>query len=92
MRTLLSVLALALIVSGNIAAQESVARGAESAAVVKVVQEFFDAMHAKDADRLRATCQPGAQFTSIRPTPEGHPVRSRLVETDITKMTESKEV
>jgi hypothetical protein len=48
-------------------------------------------LHDKDGDKLRAICQPGAQFTSGRPMPEGYAVRSRPVETDIARLAESKD-
>ncbi len=69
----------------------SAAFTAENAAVLKVVQEFFDALRAKDGARLRAICQPGAQVTSGRPSPAGYAVRQRSVETDATRFAESKD-
>jgi hypothetical protein len=92
MKTILTFLTLSLVLAPRVAAQASGSRAEEQAAVVKIVQQFFDALHAKDGDRLRATCQPGAQFTSGRPAPEGYAVRSRSVETDIAHFAEAKEI
>ncbi len=63
----------------------------ERTAVLQVVQEFFDALHAKDGARLRATCVAGAQVTSGRPTPEGFALRQRTVEADASHFGESKD-
>ncbi len=57
--------------------------------MLQVVQEFFDALQAKDASRLRAIFQPGAQLTSGRPTPEGYALRQLPVETDAARYAES---
>jgi hypothetical protein len=62
----------------------------EAEVVLQVVQEFFDALHAKDGDRLRATCQPGAQFSSGRPA-HAYLVRSRSVEADAEQLATAKE-
>ena len=91
MNTSLTLLALSAVMTGNMSAEEPASGKAGSAAVVKVVQEFFDALHAKDGARLRATCQPGAQVTSGRPTKEGFAVRQRSAETDATHTQESKD-
>lgn len=65
---------------------------AETVAIIQVVQNFFDALHAKDGGALRATCQPGAQFTSGRPGTDGaYTLRQRPVETDAAQITEAKE-
>ena len=92
MKSLLTLLALALVVSTRLSAAAPAAADLEREAVLQVVQQFFDALHAKDAALLASTCQPGAQFSSIRPAPEGTVVRARLVETDVAQIAESKEV
>jgi len=61
-------------------------------AVLQVVQMFFNALHDKDGNRLRAICQPGAQFTSGRPATDGYALRQRPVEADITGFAESKDI
>jgi hypothetical protein len=91
MKTILTFLALSLVLAPRVTALAPGSRSDEQAAVIKVVQEFFDALHAKDGERLRATCQPGAQFSSGRPAPEGYAVRSRTVEADATRLAEAKE-
>jgi hypothetical protein len=63
----------------------------DQAAVFAVVQRFFDALHAKDGDALRATCQPGAQFTGERVTADGIVLRQRNVEADAIRFAESKD-
>ncbi len=90
MKPFLALLALMVVVPGKMSAQASTSPSAENA-VVKVVQEFFDALQAKDADRLRAICQPGAQFTSGRPSHDGFTVRQRTLEADVAQIAESKE-
>ena len=90
MKTLLTLLCLSVVLSG-VSTAASAAYQAESAAVLKVVQEFFDALRAKDGARLRAICQPGAQFTSGRSAAEGYAVRQRPVETDAARFAESKD-
>lgn len=64
----------------------------EQSAVLAVVQQFFDALQAKDGAALRATCQPGAQITAGRPGTDGaYTVRSRTVEADAIRFAESKD-
>jgi ketosteroid isomerase-like protein len=92
MRILLFCTAFALSLVRPPAATAATPANADRDAVVKVVQEFFDALQAKDAARLIATCHPGAQFTSVRPTSEGRPVlRQRSIEADAAQIAESKE-
>lgn len=64
----------------------------EKAAVLAVVQRFFDALHTRDGEGLRATCQPGAQLTSGRPADGGYVLRQRAVEADIAQLAAAKEV
>ena len=68
MKILLTLLCFSVVLPG-VSTAASAAFTAENAAVLKVVQEFFDALRAKDGARLRAICQPGAQVTSGRPSP-----------------------
>lgn len=63
----------------------------ETVAIVAVVQRFFDDLHHKNGDELRAVCQPGAQFTSGRARPEGCTLRQRPVETAIAELATLKE-
>ena len=80
-----------LLLPHNIIAVESGAGNDDKVAVLQVVQQFFDALHTKDGETLRAICQPGAQFTSGRPATEGYVVRSRSVETDAVQVAAAKE-
>lgn len=82
---------MSLIVPPSAAASGSIPASADRAAVLQVVQEFFDALHAKDGGRLRAICQPGAQLTSGRPAPAGYALRQRPIETDAAHFAESKD-
>lgn len=86
-RFLLLVTALLFPLANGRAAEPS----SEKSAVLQVVQQFFDALHNKDGDMLRATCQPGAQFTGERVTPEGFVLRQRNVEADAVRFAESKD-
>ena len=79
------------LLSHSAVAPGSASPNAESVAVLQVVQEFFDALQAKDGARLRAICQPGAQFNSGRPSPAGYALRQRPVETDAAHFAESKD-
>ena len=92
MKNILTVLSCCLVLTGPIHANEPGAGNDDKVAVVQVVQQFFDALHTKDGDTLRAICQPGAQFTSGRPAPEGFAVRSRPVEADIASLAELKDI
>ena len=89
LKILLVILTMSLAASSPAAASASTS--ADQAAVLQVVQEFFDALQAKDGGRLRAICQPGAQFTSGRPAPAGYALRQRPVETDAAHFAESKD-
>ena len=92
MKPLIALLALSVSFSRTTVAAEPASTSAESAAVVQVVQQFFDALHNKDGAALRASCTPGAQFTSGRPAADGYAVRARPVETDIARLAESKDM
>lgn len=75
-----------------VAAPEPTSAAVDRAAVLQLVQQFFDALHAKDGKALAAICTPGAQFTAGRSTKDGFAVRSRPVETDIARWAESKDL
>jgi len=91
LKSILFIFALALVSSNRVTAQESNPPSAEHAAVVQVVQLFFDALHARDGDSLRRICQPGAQFTSGRASADGYALRQRSVESDIASFADLKE-
>ena len=91
MKTSVILLTVSLLYPHASAAAASPAAGSESTAVLQVVQEFFDALQAKDGDRLRATCQPGAQFTAARPALAGYALRQRPVEADAAHFAETKD-
>lgn len=91
MKVISCLLALFALVARVMAADGASSSQDDRAAVVKVVQQFFDALHAKDGAGLKATCQPGAQFTSGRPSAEGYALRQRPVETDIARFAEVKD-
>lgn len=85
----LALLLLPVLAAGAVAAD---APDAERETVVRVVQDFFDALQTKDAARLLGTCQPGAQFTSVRPGADGGAtVRQRSVEADAAQIASAKE-
>lgn len=89
MKPALALLLMAAITLSPATAGDTPAGDADRAAVIKVVQEFFDALQAKDGARLRATCVPGAQVTAGRPKPEGFTLRQRNVEADAAHFAES---
>lgn len=60
--------------------------------MLAVVQRFFDALHTRDGKALTATCQPGAQITSGRPTESGYALRQRSIEADSAELSVAKEV
>jgi Putative lumazine-binding len=91
MKTTVAFFALLLGFSRMAAAVDSAASEIERVAVVRVVQGFFDALQHKDGEALRALCQPGAQFISGRETPEGFKLKSRPVEVDVARRSESKD-
>ncbi len=91
MRPLLAVVALASLFTLPSATAATPAVPARDA-VLKVVQDFFDALQAKDGARLTATCQPGAQITAVRLSPEGKPLlRQRTIEVDAEQVAKTKE-
>lgn len=92
MKHLGALLVLLAVISRAALGTESAPPQTEQAAVVQVVQNFFDALRAKDGNALRATCHPGAQFTSGRPGADGaYVLRQRPVETDAAQITDAKE-
>ncbi len=92
MKKLLPVLAFLLFPLAGLAAAVTADPAQEKAAVLAVVQRFFDALHTKDGEGLRATCQPGAQITAGRPTESGYALRQRSIEADIAQLATAKEV
>ena len=58
--------------------------------VLKVVQNFFDALAANDVEAYRALFVPATQITSTRNTPDGFSIRRRTVEDDSQKMPSSQ--
>lgn len=92
MKTLLPVVASLLLPLAALANTLTPDPAQEKVAVLGVVQRFFDALHNKDGEGLRSTCQPGAQFTSGRPSDSGYALRQRSIETDSTQLAEAKEV
>lgn len=91
MKTLLPVLAFLLFPLAALADMGTPDPTQEKAAVLTVVQRFFDALHAKDGEALRATCQPGAQITAGRLADSGYVTRQRSIEADIAQLAEAKE-
>ncbi|MBI5770523.1 MAG: nuclear transport factor 2 family protein [Verrucomicrobia bacterium] len=90
MRPLLFTLVVCFVLVRGAAFAETAPPTTDRAAIVQVVQSFFDALQAKDGARLRATCQPGAQITSIRPGADGaNAIRQRSIETDAEQLTAS---
>lgn len=71
MRALLSGRSLA------IAAAEIAAPDGETAALVTVVERFFDAFPLKNGNELRAVSQPRSQLTSDRARANGYALRQR---------------
>ncbi|HEY0863667.1 MAG TPA: nuclear transport factor 2 family protein [Lacunisphaera sp.] len=92
MKKLLPVLASLLLPLAALADTPATDPAQEKAAVLSVVQRFFDALHAKDGEALRATCQPGAQITAGRLADSGFVTRQRSIEADIAQLAEAKEV
>ena len=91
MKPILAFLALLLSFGRTAAAPDSGPTGDDRGAVVKVVQQFFDALRDKDGAALTATCTAGAQFTSGRPATDGYAVKSRPVEADAARIAASKD-
>ena len=91
MKSPVAIVSLLLGLSRAVSAAEPASIQNETVAVVAVVQRFFDALHHKNGDELRAVCQPGAQFTSGRARPEGYALRQRPIETDIADLAALKE-
>lgn len=92
MKKLLPVLAFLLFSLAGLADTATPDPAQEKTAVLAVVQRFFDALHTKDGEGLRATCQPGAQITAGRPTENGYALRQRSIEADIAQLATAKEV
>lgn len=92
MKPVIKSLLLSVLLAHSVTAAEPDSTHGDQKAVLQVLQQFFDALHDKDGDMLRAICQPGAQFSSGRPASEGYVVRSRPVEADIASFAESKDI
>lgn len=92
MKTLLRVLSFLLFTPAGFAETVALDPAPEKAAVLAVVQRFFDALHNRDGEGLRATCQPGAQITAGRPVDGGYGLRQRSIEADIAQLATAKEV
>ncbi len=69
MKALLAALALSTCLSG--AGAQAATPEPERAAVLTVVDAFFDAMRAKDGEALRALSQPKAPLAAIAPAKDG---------------------
>jgi hypothetical protein len=70
------------------AAKEAAAE--ERGAVLAVVQKFFDAMAAADADALRSTSLPSFQFHAVRSDLKGAAVSRRTLDEFATQIAASK--
>lgn len=81
MKSLVALLALSVMLSSRAgAAEPSAAPTPESAAVLKVVQQFFEAMQARDADGIRRVWQPETQFSLGVRKDGGHAVAHETIE------------
>ena len=83
MKRLLVLLALSAVGSSQMTAAEPASPSAESATVVKVVQQFFDAMQARDAEGIRRVWQPKTQYAAGRSKDNGYAVGQKIIE-DLT--------
>jgi hypothetical protein len=63
----------------------------DRAAVLAVVQKFFDAMAAADAEALRATTVPTFQFHAVRNDAKGTAVSRRTLDEFVARFDPSKE-
>jgi hypothetical protein len=66
------------------------ASAAERSAVLAVVQKFFDAMAAADAEALRSTSLPTFQFHAVRSDAKGTAVSRRTLDEFATQIADSK--
>src|SRR4051812_49396992 len=63
----------------------------EKAAVLGVVQNFFDAMAAGDGDALRATTVPTFQFHAVRQDAKGTAVTRRTLDEFVARIGEGRD-
>lgn len=61
----------ALVLAALVAAPRALHAQGDSAAVVASLERFFDALRAKDTTVMRASVDPAARFTLLRPDPSG---------------------
>ena len=81
MKPFLTILALStLVFCGRPAMAGGVVDASERAAVLKVVDAFFSAMEARDADAIRKLYQPKTQFVSGAPSKEGYALTQQSIE------------
>jgi hypothetical protein len=79
MKNLCAFLAL-LLGASRLGAAEPVVKNDETAAVLQVVQQFFDAMHAQDEAAMRKTFHPNSQFAWGMPAATGYTVKQQTIE------------
>jgi len=80
MKNLLPALALLLSPLAGWAAAGATDVAPDKAAVLAVVQEFFDAMQARRPDGIRQTFLPGTQYALIVPSTGGYLTRQKSIE------------
>jgi hypothetical protein len=80
MRTFLGLLALLVGFAHCLAEQKTASSNPERAAVLQAVQQFFDAMRARDAAGIAAIWQPTTQFAEGRPAKDGYAVSQENIE------------
>lgn len=86
MKKLLPALAFLLLPLAGLAAAGATDSGSEKAAVLAVVQQFFDAMKARDAGGIRQTFLPGTQYALGVPTANGYAPKLKAIETLIAEV------
>ena len=80
MRKLLVLLTLLVGFTLSWATEDSFTASPERAAVLKTVQQFFDAMQAKDAAGIAAVWEPKTQFAVGQPAKNGYAVTAETIE------------
>ncbi len=85
MKNLLPALALLLSPLAGWAAAAPTEVAPDRAAVLAVVQKFFDAMQARQPEGIRQTFLPGTQYALIVPSAEGYLTRQKSIETLIAE-------
>jgi hypothetical protein len=86
MKKLLPVLVFLLFPLPALAAAVTADPAQEKAAVLAVVQKFFDAMVARDAGGIGETFLPGTQYALGVPTPDGYVTKLKTIETLIAEV------